>query len=459
MEVLMTVSLIGLIAAVIIPSIGNVTTGVTRAKLASDVTSLNNAVSLYLAEGGNLDNVFNPQDVIDRLKTKLRDEDARRHVGPVSGRLVDVRLTARELTSSEIASGAPRAVWDATKKKFAIASQGRGVSVFYFDDEKANLPAQVESRKRSNMAYNGGNGWIWAWGGNSELVPAAISSFVVNTPPDPAPLGGNSGSGGGTGTSGTARFPNSILVGAGGADPAVSVLQYRLNSGPWQPYATNLSVAPGTRVFARNLSLDPARYLDSPEDTEIYLKLVDLFSGTVVPKWTDMAGAHNLVQTINNLVPDDVKATYGKPSVSGAPPNSLNFQRIGFISVPPDTDFKIGVVSYFNGTVMGSTEATSINLKLDMLLTKPSVRMGSATAHLSLWSSPNTKDPKASADYAQIDNPKTDFALVVDGVTYTLQLRFANVAAEQGWTDGTKLFVYEGSKGHADLIAKFVSSY
>jgi hypothetical protein len=33
------------------------------------------------------------------------------------------------------------------------------------------------------------------------------------------------------------------------------------------------------------------------------------------------------------------------------------------------------------------------------------------------------------------------------------------VDADEGWTDGTKLYVYEDSTGHADLIARFVTSY
>jgi hypothetical protein len=186
---------------------------------------------------------------------------------------------------------------------------------------------------------------------------------------------------------------------------------------------------------------------------------VSLFSGTLLPDWRDMQGKDNLLKTVDNLLPDHVKATYGKPTEAGAQPNTLEFDRAAFISVPPDTDFKIGGISYYNGTVTAGTEATSINLNLKLLLTNPSIMSGNATAHLSLWSSTNTNNAAQSADYIQVDNPKTDFAVTIDGVTYTLQLRFANIAAVEGWTDGTKLYVFEGSKGHADLIARFVSSY
>jgi hypothetical protein len=337
------------------------------------------------------------------------------------------------------------------------------------------------------VQYNGGNGWVWDWQEQSEPAPASPNEFalyspaesqgpasssggppggfdpgasppVVETPPVPTrlptptilPLGG---------AFSVARFPSFIQIGAGGVASGVSVLKYRLDSGPWQPYITSFSVPPGTQVSAKNFTLDPDRYLDSDVDTEVYLKIVDTFAGNVVPEWTDMQGGPNLVKTINNQSADDVKATYGKPTVSGASPNTLNFQRTSSFLVPPDTDFKIGVVSYYNGTVSAGTEASSIDLTLKLGLTKPTLKNGSANVHLSLWSSTNTQNAKESADYAQLDNPKTDFALEVDGVTYTLQLRFANVSVVEGWTDGSKLYVYEGSKGHADLIARFVSSY
>lgn len=485
-ELLVAVSVIALAASIAIPSVGSVRTAVARAKLASDVAILNQAVKLYVAEGGRVDNLTTSDEVIAHLKTRTSAQDVRRHVGPISGRLVDLRLAANTLTASEAMSSAPRAVWNPTLQKFVIATQGAGIGSFYFDDGKADLASAVETRNASSMLYNGANGWVWSWGGNPDPIPLAPTTFALQSPAASGPPstsggpGGSSGGGGSTSTStgsttlprlpaplilplggvfSAAHFPGSILIGSGGADPVISVLQYRLNSGPWQPYMAKFSVTPGTRVFARNVAVDPSRYLDSDEDTEVYYKLIDLFTGTVIPAWDNMTGKQNLVKTLNNLLPDNIKATYGKPTAGTTQPNSLEFKRIGFISVPPDTDFKIGAITYYNGTVSGGTEATAIDLDLNMMLTKPTIRSGTAAAHFSLWSSTNTQDDRVSADYAQLDNPRTDFALAIDGVTYTLQLRFANVSAVEGWTDGTKLYVFEGSQGHADLIARFVSSY
>ena len=485
-EILATVAVLAVLIAVAIPSLGSNKATAARTKLLSDVNVLNRAVGLYVAEGGNLDDAQTYQQVIDRLKTKATAESARRHVGPVTGRLVDPRLAARDLSPAEASSGAPRATWDAAQKKFVVSTQGSGIGSFYFDDSKAGVAATEESRQRSNMQFNRTDGWIWEWGGNPEATPLVPSEYLGNgtgpTPPGPVvattPSTTPPPSGGGTappvgapvplptptilpvgGMFTLTRFPSSIQITNNGASTEYSQLVYRTSTGSWTPYGSAFKVTPGTRVYAKNVSLDTARYLDSPEDTEIYLQLVTLFTAVVTPQWTNMMGKENLVKTISNLNVNDIKASYGKPAGQNESSNELGFKRVTAISVPPDKEFRVGEIRYFNGTVSAGTEATSIDLKLNIQVLSPTLASGSATAHLSLWSSPNTSNEKTSADYAQLDNPTTDFTVTVDGVTYALELKFANVKPEEGWTDGTKLYVFENSYGHADLVGKFKSKF
>src|SRR3954464_10262068 len=120
-EVLMTVSVLAIITGLVLPQIGDARTGAARAKLNSDVAVLNESVKLYLAEGGSLDGITDARQVIGHLKTKGRVQDAVRHVGAITGQLVDVRLAARDLSSSEAASQKPRAVWNAATQRFGIA--------------------------------------------------------------------------------------------------------------------------------------------------------------------------------------------------------------------------------------------------------------------------------------------------------------------------------------------------
>jgi prepilin-type N-terminal cleavage/methylation domain-containing protein len=481
-EILVVVAVLGLLATVVIAHFAGTRTATGEAKLRSDVNMLNRAVSLYVAEGGRLDNVSTAEQVLDRLKTKSTEAVARRHVGAVTGRLIDPRVAVQSLAAPQVASTVPRAVWNGVLQKFVITTQGPGIGSFVLDDSKAGTAATAEARQRSGMLFNRADGWVWEWG--THVTPPPLSPpdiTLAGDPGTPAPPGSPPPSGppppipsgnflpqpvalppptilpdGGAFTVPT--FPTSISISANTFNVG-SVLQYRLDGGAWQLYGSAFSVTPGTRVTARNLSTDPLRFIDSPEDTELYLRLVALFTGSVIPSWSDMAGESTLVKMIDNSRVDDVRATYGTATNEENSPNALAFVRSGFISVPPDTDFLLGKLSYYNGTVKDGTQATAVDLKLNIQLLSPATQAGIASAHLSLWSSQNTESSQESADYIQLDNPQTDFAVRVEGVTYSLRLRFANVRAVEGWTDGTKLFVYEDARGTADLIARFVSSY
>jgi hypothetical protein len=234
-------------------------------------------------------------------------------------------------------------------------------------------------------------------------------------------------------------------------------LQYRIDERAWVPYTSAFAVSPGAKVYARNLSLDRGRYLDSPEDTETYILLVHLFTGAVVPEWIDISGKNHLVKTVDNSNADRIKLSYGQPIQNADSPNSLEFRRLGIVSVPADTDFRVGEITYFNGTVAFGTEASSADLKLNVQLLNPVTQSGSVAAHLTLQSTPNGGGEVKSADYIQLENPQTDFVVQANGMSYTLQLRFANIKTNEGWTDGTKLHVYENATGHADLIGVFKS--
>jgi type II secretory pathway pseudopilin PulG len=581
-EILCVVCVIALITCIAIPNVGSVRNTVSQTKLSSDVAVLNRAIGLYVAEGGSLDGVVNPVDVLERLKTKTIAADARQHVGPVSGRLVDQRLAARHVTFTEAASNTPRAVWNDTLKKFEIATSGDGIAAFYFDDTKASNPSTTETRKASSMLYNGSEGWVWAngSGGPSGTGGTAAPAFpsplapALNSPSSPPSTFGPASSGSlpasltglptpvispGSGTFEAVSFPTTATISKNGAPSTGSRLVYMIIHGDntytsWTTYTGAFALGYGDTVLAYNQSTNSALYVDSQQARGLFIRepkllptptlsppggvyanstfpinvtvsangapggsfsklkyrvtnragtvgawtnyvsavtvnyyetleaknfgvdttsyydsdsvsgtytpqtpVMDYFAGTVVPRWTDIAGGSSLLSSLLNFLVDDVKATFGF-ALLGSPPNTLEFQRLAWSNIPPDTDFKIGTFSYYNGTVTSGTEASAITLHLDMPLTKPIVQVGSANARISLWSSANVDNSQTkSADYAQLDNPITDLTVSVNGVSYRLKLRFANVAAEEGWTDGTKLYVYEGSNGHADLIARFVT--
>lgn len=138
---------------------------VTNTRLESDVLKLNQQISVYLAQGGSLDNISTAQDVINKLKTSLTPEQAKTQVGTMTGRSVDIRLAARAATSQQRNSGTPMAVWNATTKRFEIKTSSlpsNAVSEFYLNDALASNDYGTATVTGTNVNYNAEAGWVWA---------------------------------------------------------------------------------------------------------------------------------------------------------------------------------------------------------------------------------------------------------------------------------------------------------
>ncbi len=70
LEVMITVLVIGIIAAIAMPSIGNLSDGVKENALTSDVATINRSIQAYRATGGDLSEIADPQVVLDKLKSR-----------------------------------------------------------------------------------------------------------------------------------------------------------------------------------------------------------------------------------------------------------------------------------------------------------------------------------------------------------------------------------------------------
>lgn len=214
LEITVTVALMGILATVAFIMVSKTRVGVVDTKLRTDVARLNNIISLYLGSGGSLDGLSNPQDVLDKLKTVRPDADAKRQVGALTGRGVDVRLTASLQSLTQKASDSPRAVWNGVTKRFDIVTTAgtQGIADFVLDDNLLTVNYPTETRARTAMLYNGSTGWVWASGsysGAAFLNPANAALTLqenVFNPTDPPPVSTTTTSGSttaGSTTSGT----------------------------------------------------------------------------------------------------------------------------------------------------------------------------------------------------------------------------------------------------------------
>ncbi|MEZ0386395.1 MAG: choice-of-anchor K domain-containing protein [Verrucomicrobium sp.] len=212
-ELLLAIAITSALAAVAVVSLTGTKAAAEQTKLRVDVNKLNSLLSQYVADGGSLTGVTNPQTIIDKLKTVRTNADAKQTAGSLTGRYVDVRLAAKMQTTAEKVSTQPRAVWNATTQRFDIVTTPNtaGVQDFVLDDSLAETLYPTETRNRTAMLYNSANGWVWAYEANRTMpslltpVNAALNlQDNVFDPTTPVVVGTTSGgTTSGTTTSGT----------------------------------------------------------------------------------------------------------------------------------------------------------------------------------------------------------------------------------------------------------------
>jgi competence protein ComGC len=302
-EALIVVTIIAVLVALAMPQISTTRKVVTDTKLSTDVARLNSLIAVYVASGGSVDGATTVQEVLDRLKTRRTAADANRTVFPMTGRAVDVRLGVRMQSAAEAARNTePRAVWNATTRRFEIAYSGAaGIAGFTVDDSLAK-DYGTETRAKTSVQYNGNNnGWVWESGsaaGPASLTPAdatlgASSSTPFNpsgggttvTPPLtslPAPVIAPTG-----GSFLAAAFPTTATISSNGAPLIGSRIAYMIIHADstytaWTTYSTAIPLIFGDTVLAYNQTTLPLLYVDSAQSRQTFIRTVSTLPAPII---------------------------------------------------------------------------------------------------------------------------------------------------------------------------------
>lgn len=300
-QALAVVVILGIIAYLAIPKATNIRAAAALTKLESDVGTVNQAIKVYLANGGILTDAMSygvygdplEQKVIDKLKTRRNQFSADTFAG-LKRDMIDKRLSVRLQTNAETNSNAPRAVWVPGESRFVIQRTGKGVREFYLNSELASLDYGIdEGRRSSAINVNDESGWIWAYD----------ESNATSDRPGPTliPMGGttggdDSGSGGddhgsasgddsadGTvveivrlgrpritprgGTYPKSAFP--LMVTIDNPNPDDTWLMVSVNYGAYFRYEAPFPAEPNTRIRAYATG-DPTLYESSSSDYAYY---------------------------------------------------------------------------------------------------------------------------------------------------------------------------------------------
>jgi hypothetical protein len=141
---------------------------------------------------------------------------------------------------------------------------------------------------------------------------------------------------------------------------------------------------------------------------------------------------------------------------ASAAPNSLAFDKgPGTFATLTESPFKVGKITYFNGTTTIGTTPDTIDLALTLNFAEPLLGAIVSDYTFKLVTTPNTDDPIASADYVYLPTAFSTTSFLIDGTTYNVKLAgFENVVGD-GFlsSDNLSFHVEEGRTASADLYA------
>lgn len=150
--------------------------------------------------------------------------------------------------------------------------------------------------------------------------------------------------------------------------------------------------------------------------------------------------------------------TWGDGSVANVGSNNLTFTGTNFSS-PFNTPFKLGTLTYFNGTTALNSNLKQIDLTSRLTFSQPA-GLPSVTSNfvLGLNSTVNTSDPVASADFVNFNSTTSSSRFVINGNTYTVKITGFQHVIGDGFlqSSATEFHVLEGRTASADLYASVV---
>ena len=149
--VLAVIILVGTISSLTISVTGSMAQRKGSQKLRSDVKTINTAIGVYRAKGGDLSGFTDPEHVILKLKSQI--EIAEGVPYPVaSSSVIDPRVRIGYLSLDDSDSDKIRAFWDASLQRFVLAKTGAsGIKRFYLDGEKSSSNGSLATIATVNL--------------------------------------------------------------------------------------------------------------------------------------------------------------------------------------------------------------------------------------------------------------------------------------------------------------------
>ena len=459
MELLATVGMVGILGGISLTLIVGVSESAKKHKLEANVESLNQAITVYQSNGGQLATGISAQQVVSSLKT-VGDAETKKTLPGYRGSFVDGRLIAVDVAASDAGH---RAVWDSSGFRFAIADSGAGVR-FELQDEATSDYGAEEARGTQTPGFAKSSEWVWDF---TDVSPtnAGVATVMIENGIDPMatptyrnpiqlapPIFSIPG-----GSYPPADFPLTVTLSNPPTNPSGTPIKYSIDSAPWQIYnGTPIMVTADQAIVAYADSNGDSDYFSSFTSTNYYREDGSLlaFAGQSSGNFASAAGAAGMVTTyVNNGLNAGFEWGVG---ADGYTTGSIHtFNSDSFFDVNPESWFRLGGVEFFNSTIKLDSQATSVRLDITLNLTTPNI-IETFGFELALENTRNLAGNTAdqNADYVRIKNTSSAFSTSLNGKQYELQLQFGYLGAS-GFATVDQFHVHEGAGATADLWGYF----
>ena len=145
--------------------------------------------------------------------------------------------------------------------------------------------------------------------------------------------------------------------------------------------------------------------------------------------------------------------TWGDPGSFGTGPSNLTFVGETF-STTTETEFLVGTLDYFNGTVVAGTQTDTVDMQVTISFTTPAGITENFIYDLTLINTPNVigTPPEDQADIVFLPSLFPNTVFTIDGITHILKLTFGEVSPiTGGFSEIDRFFVFEGQSASAEL--------
>ncbi len=244
-----------------------------------------------------------------------------------------------------------------------------------------------------------------------------------------------------------------------------SRLEYRVGgTGDWLPYElpfvlSRENFSAGADIEARAVSVGSPYYQPSPVTTRSIPVTPFEAGGGTSGVFANAGGSSRMVTSLDQSGPGETFA-WGELLPTGnagrTDQSRLAFQGSEFAGIGPDEAFEIGVLSYFNGTILSNTGADRVDLTIQLDLSINGVVFRpDFTFSFDLVNTVNTGDAWASADFVRIVDPVASQSLVVNDYEYQFQIEFG-LTTSAGYAVFDEFHVLEGADAAAQLFGTLV---